>query len=504
MSKFPRLPLRYLSPACLAVLLMSFYLKTLAPGLTWANGGSDGGDLITAVTTNGIAHPTGYPTYLLLAELFEILPFATLAYRLNLFSAIASAATAIIIHRAVTRSSSGEVHQASKWFAGLVAGLAYGLAPMIWSQAVITEVYALHGFFTALILYLYSYEFSSLPRPAVAILRGLVLGLAAGNHITTLLTAPVFLAAGGFERIDGPTQKWGFSGNSLLRHLTSFMVGLLVYLLLPLRASLQPVMNWGNPATFDGFWWLISGQLYRQNLLVQSMTMVWPRLQALAALTLQQFGLVGLSFALVGAIVFYRPNRVNILCLLQAFIHSIFAVIYSTSDSYLYLFPVWISFAIWIGQGVTGIWDWLGPDRRKMAWTASVGLLASFLILTASNVRLVDASRDLRAELFGRQVMTFAPAQAIVFVRGDHAVFTLWYFHFALRERRDLIIIGEDLLHFVWYRETLGLTYPSLGLPEHFPWVETIRLANPQYPICYIEYRSDARMDCGRLGETNP
>ena len=52
---------RYLPPFLLASLLLGVYLSTLAPGLTWANSGSDGGDLITAARTGGIAHPTGYP-----------------------------------------------------------------------------------------------------------------------------------------------------------------------------------------------------------------------------------------------------------------------------------------------------------------------------------------------------------------------------------------------------------------------------------------------------------
>ena len=50
---------------------MAVYLASLAPGLTWANFGADGGDLIAAAATGGVAHPTGYPFYLLLARLFQ-------------------------------------------------------------------------------------------------------------------------------------------------------------------------------------------------------------------------------------------------------------------------------------------------------------------------------------------------------------------------------------------------------------------------------------------------
>ena len=44
-------------------------------------------------------------------------------------------------------------------------------------------------------------------------------------------------------------------------------VGLSVYLTLPLRALFHPPVNWGNPVTLDGFFWLVSGKLYQGLLL---------------------------------------------------------------------------------------------------------------------------------------------------------------------------------------------------------------------------------------------
>ena len=73
------------------------YLLTLAPGLTQAHFGGDGGELITAAVTGGVPHPQGYPTYSLLGSLLRWLPLGTVAYRFNLFSAVCMAATAAII-----------------------------------------------------------------------------------------------------------------------------------------------------------------------------------------------------------------------------------------------------------------------------------------------------------------------------------------------------------------------------------------------------------------------
>ncbi|MCB0097459.1 MAG: DUF2723 domain-containing protein, partial [Caldilineaceae bacterium] len=62
-----------LSPlVVLAVVGLAFalYVATMAPGLTWANQGADGGELIAAARTNGVPHPPGYPLYILLLQLW--------------------------------------------------------------------------------------------------------------------------------------------------------------------------------------------------------------------------------------------------------------------------------------------------------------------------------------------------------------------------------------------------------------------------------------------------
>ena len=110
----------------------------------------------------------------------------------------------------------------------------------------------------------------------------------------------------------------------------------------------------------------------------------------------------------------------------------------------------------------------------------------------------VDASGDRRAERFAQEVLSTAPDHALVFAKGDRAVFSLWYFHFALGERRDLAIIAVDLLHFDWYRENLHATYPSLEISGRFAWPETIALDNPSRPLCAVEYTTQAEIHCSK------
>jgi hypothetical protein len=122
--------------------------------------------------------------------------------------------------------------------------------------------------------------------------------------------------------------------------------------------------------------------------------------------------------------------------------------------------------------------------------------LAYLFVLAGGHWPQVDASHDLRAEQFGEAVLAQAPADALVFAQGDRAVFTLWYFHYALRERTDLVIVASDLLHFAWYQDMLKWNYPSLEIVGPFPFYSTIIAANPGRPVCYIEYYEQAVIQC--------
>jgi hypothetical protein len=292
--------------------------------------------------------------------------------------------------------------------------------------------------------------------------------------------------------------KLGPVASSLIRQLVWLAIGLLLYLTLPLRALTNPPVNWGNPVTLKRFWWLVSGELYRSYYLQFEFVEIGERLQAWASLLPQQFGWLGVVLGILGLVLFFTRSRLYLYSIWMSVICSLFAIIYSSDDSYVYLIPVYISFSIWIGLGVGNVLGKISFHPRVIVWVAGFLLAGYFAIRIPGYAGQVDASRDLRAEMFGRQVMADVPHDALVFVKGDRAIFTSWYFHFALKQRPDLIIIAEELLHFDWYQETLQDTYPMLTVPGPFPWVRTIEDANPNRPVCYVQYTYQAEIICSR------
>ena len=506
MSRFKQI-FRYLPPGILVISLLAVYLSSMAPGLTWANVGADGGDLIAAAATGGIAHPTGYPLYLLLARLFQLLPIGSLAFRTNLMSAVAATTAAVLVYFLVT-SYFTPSNTIQCWAGGLAAGLAFGLSPLIWSQAVITEVYAPHALFVVLLLFLSVHSFSlRFTQKWVDFVLGLTFGLAMGNHLTTILILPVILFPTILHKPITSQGKcwinnWQVDGRAFFRRLAWASVGLLIYLTLPLRAISHPPVNWGNPVTMGGFLWLVSGKLYQGLLLSLGIPSVLQRIQSMAALLLEQFGIIGVSVGLIGLIVFFKPTRLNIYMLWIVVVSSAFAIGYATTDSFMYLIPAFLCFAIWIGIGLGGLMDVVSNRLHNIGLVISVVFILILLLQAWKTWPQVDASQDQRAESFGRSTLSIAPSHAIVFAKGDAAVFTLWYFQYALRNRPDLAIVSTDLLQFSWYIQTLRSTYPDLRLPVPFPFTETVVVANPERPVCYVQYIQVAEINCLPAGDS--
>lgn len=497
----------FLPPLFLALSLLGVYLSTIAPGLTWANDGADGGDLITAAATGGIPHPTGYPLYLLLARSFQFLPVGSLAFRTNLMSALATVLAAVLVYWMVTRSliTTGII---PSWPVGMAAGYAFGVAPLIWSQAVITEVYALQSLLIVLVLFLYMQPVpaSIASQKRLDSWRGLSLGLGMCNHITTLFLLPVAFLVGSFRKQMDPEAisehprvrfgNWRLDGYSLCRQIAWFGMGLCIYLILPLRALSHSPVNWGDPVTLERFWWLVSGQLYQSYYLNTSLPEIWEHLQSWAALLILQFGIPGLVLGLIGLFMTGASTRLYIFTSWMVITSLAFGLFYGSVDFYIYLIPMFISFAIWIGLGIAYLIRQIPERFSILGWGLGLLLIGYFTVRSVPQVSHVDASHDLRAESFGREVLGTAPKEAIIFAKGDQAVFALWYFHFALKERPDLIVIAEDLLHFDWYQENLHTTYPGLVVSGPFPWPETITLTNPLRPICYVRYSDHTEIDC--------
>ena len=422
---------------------LSVYLLTLAPGLTWAHDSADGGALAAAAYTLGIPHPPGHPTYVLFGHLFTLLPIGEVATRTNIFSAFCAAGAAALLSWTLAQTAHSRATVVG-------AGLALASSPLLWSQATVTEVHALSALFTAVLLALGVVSEATAHRPAwqaslLALAVGGALGLGVGNHPTAVFSGP--LAVFALWRL----RRFRLAG------LLGIALGLAIFTYLPLRAAADPPVNWGDPRTLGQFWWVVSGAPYRHYVFALDWAYVPTRLLAYTALVTRQFSVVGLVAAAVGLAILWRSNRALALATgATAALHTVFAIGYDTSDSYLYLTPVSVCLGFWLGSGV----DWLiGATATRAPWANRLTIaLAIILPLAATVVRFpaMDLGGDRGPSEFEAAVLAQAPPQAIILSQQDAHTFALWYFQHAQGHRPDVVVVDTGLLGYSWYDAQLA------------------------------------------------
>ncbi len=493
-----------------AVIAFVLYLVTLAPAITWANFGTDGGDLITAAVTLGVPHPPGYPLYVTLGHLFAQLPIGTVAFRLNLLSAVCMALAAGLITWSITTptptpaeasgvfdpspvdevisteeggklpplsaASRGRRASGAGVGAGVLAGLAFATAPMVWGQATIAEVHALNALFVAMILAVLSPivfrgEGISSRRLSFAFF---LWGLGLTNQLTLLALVPFFFIALRRSLVTAQHPGGTHRFSLITRHSLVFLLALTPYLLILPRAAAQPPINWLGDVTPANFWSLITADLYRGYAFTLPPSEYLTRLTAFAQLLVAQFGWIGFGLIVLGI---YRAGRRALAPLISSALYVIFALGYRTDDSQLYLIPIWLFGAYAIAAGVNSLTQYaaritkharlphLVRHRRKAAGMASravsgprttryIFLITALLVPGFSLIThfaAQDLHADYSAEEFAQRVLTAAPADAIIITHLDAHTFTLWYYRLVENRRSDVTVIDARLAAYPWY-----------------------------------------------------
>jgi hypothetical protein len=490
------------------------YLLTLAPGITWSHGGADGGDLITAAYTLGIPHPPGYPTYCLLGWLFARLPLPDVAGRFSLMSAMGAALASFGLYAAVLEWQSTR-HGATREAVVTALGAAWGLAfvPLLWSQALVAEVYAVNAAFVACVLWLALRVHSS--RQASPVVLGLVWGLSLGVHLTNVALLPVLAWA-------LATARQGRSFLPMaLRWLLGTALGLCVFAYLPLRAG-RGAVTWGDPSTVGGWWWVVSGALYRGYVFALPPRAIPARLLSLMRHLVFGFGPTGVAL-IVGGVEslarqrgrwsgrtilppgWRRSRTGNVRCVRRELLLAsglswlsfvAYGIGYDTSDSYVYLIPAMIIAAFWLAEGLAEGVRWLrerlGP-RRGLA----VGMCLAFagpMFALVLNYQRMDVHRDTEALDFGEAVLAAAPSRAVLLSNQDAHTFTLWYFQHVLGRRSDVAVVDTGLLGYDWYLADLRRAYPELLVPGGD--VAELGRANAPCPVCEVIGEGDHWLQC--------
>jgi transmembrane protein TMEM260 (protein O-mannosyltransferase) len=159
------------------------YLLTLYPGV---GGGGDAVKFQYIGSVLGTPHPPGYPLYVIVSYLFSLLPIGSLAYRINLLSAVCGAGASAIVCLTLLRLRCHVV-------VAVTAALGLAFDRWLWGRAVGAEVYALNAALVASMLWL-AVRWRDTGRDRDLYLMVGAFALSLGNHLTVVSLLPALAA----------------------------------------------------------------------------------------------------------------------------------------------------------------------------------------------------------------------------------------------------------------------------------------------------------------------
>jgi len=467
MTMFGTRPNRFVLALLFGIALL-VYLRTLCPTVYW----EDAGELITVSYVLGIAHPPGHPLYTILGHLFTHIPWGTIAERVNFMSAFFGALASMLVYPAVLQLLHGETERriiAHSAAAAAALFAAFGLT--LWDQSVVAETSTLHSFFFMLLLVLFlhvlrSPDDSSFSRRLV--LFSFVYGLSLTNHVAGVFVLPAF-AIWAFIGMSG---RISFKNASF--SLLFFLLGLSVYLYLPIRSSQNPVIDWGNPETLSNFWQVVTAGQFRQGVLSVPSARLMTEIAISRMWTIyENFLGVGVAFILIGIWRMFRQRR-DFLLFALVLIATLFIVTLNPAFITAYFIPALLLLSVFLGLGadaaaeaVTGVVRGFPRVRNAVIAVLCAALVISPAFSLVRHYPMNDRSAYYRARDYGMRILQTLPPNAAFFTIDLNAIFTIWYLMYCEGIRKDVLVIEPTwLTNSGPMREEIMARYPELLMPE--------------------------------------
>src|SRR3984893_7667456 len=406
------------------------YNYTIAPTVTLV----DSGELIVAARSLGVAHPPGFPLYLILAHVASVVPIGSVAQRVNfasaLFAALACGMLTLVVAellklseivsavrrpgnkttRKEKRSSQRDTAEPRSEFNQLLilavavaAGLLFACARTLWAYATIAEVYTLNSLLILAVFFfllrwrrrlLESRHFATRERfgenthcdwllYVAAVLFGLAFG---AHHVTVALTLPALAV------IVYQTEGAKFFRGKRLIFAALWAIGALLFVCsyLPFAAAREPILNWGNPSSLSAIWAHVTGRQY-QVFLSFSPGNIGSQLPQFAGLLLREFSPrwlpLALSFAIVGIAAAFKRDRTTFFFLLFIVLADVGYVLnYDIAeDKDAYYLPTFITVAIAAGLGLHRLLSWQKFNRHRAYLIVALAILLLPALAFASN-----------------------------------------------------------------------------------------------------------------------
>jgi Protein O-mannosyl-transferase TMEM260-like len=441
---------------------LAAYGLTLAPTVTLV----DSGELIAAARNLGVAHPPGFPSYVLLGHLASRVPAGSVAERLNAFSAVGAALAAAALVLAVghgLRTGDAPVGGRSRTAAApaTLAGLLLAFGHTLWSYATVTEVYALTTLALVALLGLALAARRSEGRAPWFALAA-VLGLATGTHHVTIALLLPSLAVLAWR----PLRRRGSVPFAAALLATVAAAAAVVYLYLPWAAARGAFPSWGDPRTLERFWWHLSGRQY-QAFLTPSAESVRVEAAAFVRALFREFGPpwfpAALALSAYGFVRLFRHDRALFVASALLFgLDAVYALSYTIAeDKDAYYLPAVVALALAAGVGAAALLARV--TRKRPLWAAA--LFAIPLVALLHHRTALDRSRFWIAHDYARDALAGVSTDGLLLTADWQLYSPLLYFQEVEGWRKDVMAVDVSLLRRSWYVEALRARHPTRWEP---------------------------------------
>ncbi|MBK6878486.1 MAG: DUF2723 domain-containing protein [Ignavibacteria bacterium] len=440
------------------------YVITLAPSVYFI----DSGELGAAASNLNIAHPTGYPLFTLIGNLFSKLPIAGEIYNLNLMSAVFGALGSFMLFKLLSllviqfrtnldkkQSQKLTDEILNKICLGCSLIAAFGLT--YWNSSNVIEVYSLHiAIFVSTIYFFLKAIFENGGDNIVDVnlmTSAFLIGLGFSNHMSTAYLIPGF-AYLYFSVYGGKIN----SIKALAVLFVPLLIGLSAYMYILIRAN-SAEFSWGNPNTIERLWNHMTAKEFSRRMFSSSES-VSSQLGTFLSLYPKEFGYLPIVLAIPGILMMIKESRKIFIFTALLFLTTVlYSINYNIIDIETYFLLAFVVTTIWICFGMTAI-VLKYESLSKMLPTIFMFI---FIIPLAMNYSGASKGKDYVVKDFVENVYASAPENSIIITKlWDFVVSPSLYLQSVENIRKDLTIIDKELLNKSWYVEYLMKHNPQV------------------------------------------
>lgn len=436
-----------------AIFFLTFiiYFLTMMPDL----GFTDSGELAAAAHVLGIAHPTGYPLYTIIAHVWSLIsPFSTV-YDLNLlagiFTALSVSVFSLILNEILEMFEGDSTHKA---IISTSIALMFGFGSTVWSQGTALEVYSLQLFLMMLIILYFLKAMKQGGMSSYLLVWSFLIGLSFTNHGTTILLAPAMIL-GYFA--NWKRKSFSYSAGALrglLPLIPWFILGLLVWIYLPLRSAQHPIVNWGEVhRNWDAFAYHAFGKQYQvwmfnEGTAKENFPKYWNALTEMTSWII-------LFPMIYGIYISFKQSKILTLFLIALIVGNlVYALNYGIHDIETYFISGFIPVFIFAALGLLAL-----MKHTPLLYVLPFLPLLNLTLNYAEN----DKHKDYAVPSYISLMIDPLPKNSVIISsQWDYLCSGFMYKQIVENYRPDIIMIEKELLRRTWYPSQLKRQYPFL------------------------------------------